>query len=96
MRGWLSRAAQANTPAKMLIAYARLKKHIETFNGLPIFPFDENAIAEFERLRQAHIRIGTMDMKIAAIVLANNGVLLSRNLAHFSKVPDLQVEDWSI
>jgi tRNA(fMet)-specific endonuclease VapC len=95
MRGWLARAAQANTTEKMLTAYARLQKHIETFQGIPIIPFDEKAAAEFERLKKARIRIGTMDLKIAAIALANNATLLSRNLADFGKVPDLRVEDWS-
>src|SRR5581483_929580 len=65
MRGWLARAAQANTTEKMLIAYARLQTHIETFKGVPVLPFDAKAAVEFERLRQAHVRIGTMDLKIA-------------------------------
>ena len=42
----------------------------------------------------ARIRIGTMDLKIAAIALANDAILLSRNLTDFSKVPALRVEDW--
>lgn len=95
MRGWLARAAQANTTERMLVAYARLQRHIETFQGIPMLPFDAKAATEFERLRQARIRIGTMDLKIAAIALANDATLLTRNLADFAKVPDLKAEDWS-
>lgn len=40
-------------------------------------------------------RIGTMDLKIAAIALANDATLLSRNLRDFGKVPGLRVEDWT-
>jgi tRNA(fMet)-specific endonuclease VapC len=80
----------------MLAAYARLQTHIETFKGVPVLPFDAKAAVEFERLRQAHVRIGTMDLKIAAIALANDATLLTRNLADFSKVPGLKAEDWSI
>jgi tRNA(fMet)-specific endonuclease VapC len=36
-----------------------------------------------------------MDLKIAAIVLANSAVLLSRNLRDFHKVPGLRAEDWT-
>ena len=63
MRGWLARAAQANTPEQMLTAYARLQRHIETFAGIPILPFDENAACHLASVRQARIRIGTMDLK---------------------------------
>ena len=86
MRGWLARAAQANTVERMLVAYERLRTHIETFRGIPILPFDAAAATEFERLRQARLRIGTMDLKIAAIALANDATLLSRNLSDFGRV----------
>jgi predicted nucleic acid-binding protein len=50
---------------------------------------------EFQRLCVRRVRIGTMDLKIAAIALANDATLLSRNLPDFAKVPGLRVEDWS-
>ncbi len=37
-----------------------------------------------------------MDLKIAAIVLANDSMLLSRNLSDFRKIPGLKVEDWTV
>ena len=95
MRGWLARAAQANTIERMLTAYARLQTHIETFRDIPILPFDGKAAAEFAKLQKANIRIGTMDLKIAAIALANNATLLTRNLSDFNKVPSLKAEDWT-
>jgi tRNA(fMet)-specific endonuclease VapC len=36
-----------------------------------------------------------MDLKIAAIALSQNGLLLTANLKDFQKVPNLQVEDWT-
>ncbi len=38
--------------------------------------------------------LGTMDLKIASITLANNAILLSRNLCDLERIPDLRVEDW--
>ena len=68
---------------------------MELFRKIPMIDYDAVAITEFERLRQAHIRIGTMDLKIAATCLAHGATLLSRNLRDFQKVPGLRVEDWS-
>ncbi len=96
MRGWLSYVARANTPARQIEAYQRLRQHVETFRTIPMIDYDAKAVAEFERLWQAHVRIGTMDLKIAAIALANDATLLTRNLKDFSKVPDLRAEDWSV
>jgi len=36
-----------------------------------------------------------MDLKIAAIALAQDALLISRNLVHFRSVPGLKVEDWT-
>lgn len=95
MRGWLAYVARANTPDRQIEAYRKLRLHIERFRRIPLLDYDAKAVAEFERLRQARVRIGTMDLKIASIALANNATLLTRNLADFNQVPDLRAEDWS-
>jgi tRNA(fMet)-specific endonuclease VapC len=96
MRGWLERAARANRRESLLAVYSRLVKHIETFQRIPLVPFDEKAVDQFEQLQKARVRIGTMDLKIAAIALANNATLLTRNLADFGKVSGLKAEDWTV
>ena len=95
MRGWLAYVARANTPDRQIEAYRKLRLHIERFRRIPLLNYDAKAAAEFERLRQARVRIGTMDLKIASIALANNAILLTRNLADFNQVSDLRAEDWS-
>jgi len=87
--------ARAKSLAQQVEAYAKLKVHLVSYRNILVLDFDESAANEFQRPRRLRIRIGTMDLRIAAIVLAQDATLLSRNLSDFRKVPGLKVEDWT-
>jgi tRNA(fMet)-specific endonuclease VapC len=95
MRGWMAWLAQARTFEQQVERYRKLQIMLNRYRDTAVLGFDERALREFKALQRQRIRIGTMDLKIAAIALSHNAVLLSRNLKDFSKVPGLQVEDWS-
>ena len=69
---------------------------LRDFSASQVLPFDDAAAATFESLRSQRVRIGTMDLRIAAIALSRKLTVLTRNVADFQKVPGLQVEDWTI
>jgi tRNA(fMet)-specific endonuclease VapC len=94
MRGWLALIHGAKDVHKQVPAYARLKELFEFFSRWNVEGFDHQAADEFDRLRGRKVRIGTMDLKIAAIALVHDAVLLSANLRDFGQVPGLRVEDW--
>ncbi len=94
MRGWMAYIARAKSMAQQLEAYQRLRRHLENYRQVPVLDFDEVAAQEFQRLQHAKIRVGTMDLKIAAIALSRGATLLSRNMVDFRKIPALKVEDW--
>jgi tRNA(fMet)-specific endonuclease VapC len=94
-RGWLARLARATTLERQISDYRELKRLLQNYCSIAVLDFDEHAGAQFENLRQTVGRVGTMDLKIAAITLANDATLLSRNIADFRKVPGLKTEDWS-
>ncbi len=94
MRGWLALIHRLNDVQRQVPAYARLVGLFDFFASWQIAPFDQRAADEFARLRDLRVRIGTMDLKIAATALANGAMLLSANLRDFEKVPGLHVENW--
>ena len=96
MRGWLARLARANTPERQTFDYSELKKPLQSYCSFAVVDYDAEAAAQFQRLLALRLRIGTMDTKIAAVALAHNAVLLTRNMTDFGKVPSLQTEDWSV
>jgi tRNA(fMet)-specific endonuclease VapC len=96
MRGWLAWIARARTLDRQAEAYGKLRALLEDFQTRPVLDFEGDAIGRFRDLARQRIRIGTMDLKIAAIVLAQDALLLSRNLSDFRKVPGLRVEDWTV
>ena len=96
MRGWLAEIAANRLPEKQRAKYAKLERMLDYYCATPILPFDDPAITVFNDLGKQRLRVGTMDLKIAAIAIANNAVLLTRNLSDFGKILGLRVEDWSV
>ncbi|HMC66671.1 MAG TPA: type II toxin-antitoxin system VapC family toxin [Gemmataceae bacterium] len=94
MRGWLAEIGRCRRVSDQVTVYGRLLEFVRFISKWEMLPFDARAANEFERLRKQRIRIGSPDLKIAAIALVNNALLLSANLRDFKKVPGLRVENW--
>ncbi|MCL1467122.1 type II toxin-antitoxin system VapC family toxin [Argonema galeatum] len=87
---------RARTNAEIIRGYALLLEIIQGFATALVLPFDERAIAVFDELRDRRVRVSTMDLRIAAIAISRNLVLLTRNISDFRKVPGLVTEDWTV
>jgi tRNA(fMet)-specific endonuclease VapC len=94
MRGWLAEIRRARDIAELVHPYDQLIKLVRFFHAWDILRFSEESVTQFNNLRRQRIRIGTQDLKIAAIALETNSLLLSANLRDFDRVPGLQVESW--
>jgi tRNA(fMet)-specific endonuclease VapC len=94
MRGWLAKIHKSTPGDRQVDAYDYLADSLEFYKGWDILRFDRLAAVQFQQLRAQKIRIGTMDLKIAAIVLREGATLLSANLRDYRQVPGLHVEDW--
>ena len=95
MRGWLSYIAKAQTLDQQVETYKQLERQLANYCAIPILEFDEKAAKESQRLRKEYPRLGTMDLKIASVALANPAVLLTRNSADFKQISSLLTEDWT-
>lgn len=95
LRPWFDAIRQANSSERLQWAYLGLRQGIEYFNTIRVPDFDQEAINSDLTLRAAKIRIGTQYLRIASIVLAVKGTLVTRNQRDFTQVPRLKIEDWT-
>lgn len=86
---------RARNNADMIRGYVLLSETLQGFATAPVLLFDAEAIAIFDQLREQRVRISTMDLRIASIALSRGLILLTRNVRDFSRVPDLETENWT-
>ncbi len=95
MRGWMSFLARMRSIDEQVFAYFTLKQYYDYFRMLTVLEFNETCAEIFKELKSQKIRVGTMDLKIASIAIANEAILVSRNLKDFEQIPNLSVTDWT-
>jgi len=95
IRGRLAQVRRAITPDDRIKAYHWLAVTFDYIFDFNILKYSSQAESYFQSLLEKKIRIGTQDLKIAAIALSQNAVLVTRNLRHFEQISSLKLEDWS-
>lgn len=79
---------------------AKLNRQVRDLirGALTVLPFDEPAAEVYgtlrARLEAEGRRIDEPDMRIASIALSRDLILVTGNVRHFARVPDLTVENW--
>lgn len=96
LQGRLAVIRRAKTEQDAAYAFSRLNETVLFYQTLPTLAYSDAAAAVFDHLRKQKIRIGTQDLRIAAIALTNNATLVTRNIRDFEKVPNLNYVDWSV
>ncbi len=86
---------KAKLPDAVARVYQNLTDTVLFLSRLPILPLSLDAIDRFERLVALKLNVSRMGLRIAAIVLEHQGILVTRNTRDFARVPGLVVEDWT-
>jgi tRNA(fMet)-specific endonuclease VapC len=95
LAGWYSLLRQARRPEEQARVYERLAEAIPILARWRILTMTHSAISRYESLKKMNLNVRKMDLRIAAIVLEYGGVLVTRNVRDFQRVPGLPIEDWS-
>ena len=97
MRGVLNLLTQARkhprNGGKVVAYYGLLQNLLHDLRRFQILPYDADAETKYQQIpaniRQRH----SQDCQIAAVALAHNITLITRNTRHFAGIPDLSFED---
>jgi tRNA(fMet)-specific endonuclease VapC len=94
--GWHTRLARAKRRDELAGVYQRLADNVRFLARIQILSFTEPSIERYEQLKARKLNLGKMDLRIAAIVLEEGAVLVTRNTRDFQRVPGLVFEDWTV
>ena len=95
LSGWYSELRRAKKTAVLAGKYQRMANTVRFYASLPILSFTEPAIARYQSLKRLKLNIGKSDLRIAAIALERDDIVVTRNAVDFRRVPHLRIEDWS-
>ena len=96
IQGRLAVIHQARSEVEVAAGDQRLQETMTFYALIRVLPYDAEAQAQFAQLRRQRVRIGTQDLRIAAITLSRQATLVTRNTRDFAKVPALNIVDWSM
>lgn len=87
---------RAKSAADLAHGYAILGRILAFYSKAAVLPFDAHAGAAYDGLLRLRTGVAKMDLRVAAVALANGLTLLTRNVADFAKVPGLATQDWTV
>jgi tRNA(fMet)-specific endonuclease VapC len=95
LSGWQKELRRAKDRIRLAEINGRMTRTTAFLGRLQILSFIEPAILRWENLKRLKLNIGKTDLRIAAIALEQNAVVVTRNSADFGRVPGPTIEDWS-
>ncbi|WP_243458550.1 type II toxin-antitoxin system VapC family toxin [Nostoc sp. UIC 10630] len=97
--GWVVKINDRTESANLVNLYTKLWTTQEYFKGVRILNFDTAAYTCHQGLLRENQQLNKKrlqkDLRIAAIALSTNAVMVTRNQKDFSQIPNLVLEDWT-
>jgi tRNA(fMet)-specific endonuclease VapC len=96
LSGWFTLLRRVTQPQQIVLAYERLASSVRLLAEWSILPFSAAALKRYEQLKAAKLNVKKMDLRVAAITLEHSGILVTRNVRDFQRVPGLAIENWAV
>ena len=93
--GWTKYVKGSLDQSRIVFGYSRLRLIIQNFGEAQVLSYSASAAEVFEGIRGRKVRIATMDLRIAAIAIAEHMILVTQNTGDFDSIPELQLATWT-
>ncbi len=97
--GWVGQLNRVENEAYKIEIYQRLHLTTQFIQQMPVLNYEQAASVRYQEIVKANPLLAKRrlekDMRIAAIALANEATIVTRNKRDFEQVPKLTIEDWS-
>jgi tRNA(fMet)-specific endonuclease VapC len=94
VNGWNAYSVKKRSSESLVRTYFEFERILKDFSVMQMLSFDRKAADVFEELSHQRLRVGSMDLRIAAIAIANQMTLITQNTVDFERIPGLSIEDW--
>lgn len=95
MKGVLNLLQRMEKVGRDVAGFEEMDRFYRAWQIFPIAPHTEEAHALFSAFSPAVRRIGRPDCQIAAIAIASDYTVVTRNVRHFAQIPGAVYEDWT-
>ena len=94
VNGWNAYSVKKGSSESLMRAYLEFENILKDFSAMQLLSFDRKAAEVYDELNHQKLRVGSMDLRIAAIAIANQMTLLTQNTVDFERIPGLSIGDW--
>lgn len=94
LRGWFGQVNRQQPIERLVRAFNGILRTLNYYGQSQVLPYDVAAATKYEELRRQHRRHSRDDLRIAAIALVQNAILVTQNVRDFAAIEDLRVENW--
>ncbi len=97
--GWVVKINNRSESDNIVKLYTKLWTTQEFFKGVTILNFDDVAYSCYKRLLRENPQLNKKrlhkDLRIGAIALSVNAIMVTRNFKDFSQIPSLVLQNWT-
>ncbi|MBI1928308.1 type II toxin-antitoxin system VapC family toxin [Candidatus Poribacteria bacterium] len=94
LRGWFAQVNKQQPTEQLVRVFNRILQLLDYYGRSQVLPYDMAAATKYEELRRQHRRLGRDDLRIAAIALVQDAILVTQNVRDFVAIEGLRVENW--